>query len=99
MKIVPVMTQTPDKTRIELFTIKRSKKKAVEAIIQHLQTLGVGKGWLVSVGHGGAPEAAVAVLDQIRHTLSEVAGEILQLSPSLITHGGPGCITVQAVQM
>ena len=99
MKFVPVMTQTLDKTRIELFAIKRSSKKAVQAIIQHLQTMGVGKGWLVSVGHGGAPELAANVLQQIREVLTGIEGEILFLSPSLITHGGPGCITVQAVQM
>lgn len=98
MKIVPVMTQTGDKTRIELFTIKRSKKKAVDAIIEHLKSMGVKEGWLVTVGHGGALELAENVLLQIRSAIPDADGEILQLSPSLITHGGPGCITVQAVQ-
>lgn len=98
MKIVPVMTQTGDKTRIELFTIKRSRKKAVGAIIEHLKSMGVNEQYLVTVGHGGAPESAEAVLAQIKAEIPEADTEILELAPALVTHGGPGCITVQAVK-
>lgn len=98
IKIVPVMTQTQDKTRIELFTIKRSRKKAVASIIEHLKSMGVGEGWLITVGHGGAPEAAESVMEQIKSEIPDGEFEVLMLAPALITHGGPGCITVQAVR-
>ena len=98
IKIVPVMTQTEDKTRIELFTIKRSRKKAVAAIIEHLKTMGVNEEYLVTIGHGGAPDSAESVLEQVKEAIPEAEFEILELAPALITHGGPGCITVQAVR-
>jgi DegV family protein with EDD domain len=97
IKIVPVMTQTADKRRIETFCIKRSRKKAVEAIIEHLRAMGVGREHLITVGHGGALEKAKEVLGQIKEQFGDTAMEILPLSPALITHGGPGCITIQAI--
>ena len=54
IKIVPVMTQTEDMRRITPFAIKRSWKKAVEAIISHFQTLGVDDNFIITVGHAGA---------------------------------------------
>lgn len=97
IKIVPVLTQTEDMRRIRPFAIKRSRKKAVEAIMERLKELGVGKEHIISICHGGAAEAAKEVFDQIRTSFGETAMEILQLAPALITHGGPGCITIQAI--
>lgn len=98
IKIVPVMTQTEDKTRIEPFAIKRTKKKAVEAIVEHLEKLGAGKEHLISIGHAGVKEQAQAVMDQMKERIHHAEFEIFQLPPTLITHGGPGCITIQMVE-
>lgn len=97
VKIVPVMTQTEDRKRIKPFAIKRSKKKAVEAIIEHLQQMGVDEKYVVSICHGGAPEAAKEVLEQIKAKLSNATYEMYMLSPALITHGGPDSIVIQAI--
>ncbi len=98
IKIVPVLTQTADKKRIQPFVIKRSVRKAVEAIISHLKELKVDENYLISVGHAGTYEKAVEILGQIREQFASTSIEILQLSPALITHGGPGCITIQAIR-
>ena len=98
VKIVPVMTQTEDRKRIKPFAIKRSKKKAVEAIIEHLQQIGVDENYVVSVCHGGAPESAKEVLEQIKAKVANATYEIHMLSPALITHGGPESIVIQAIQ-
>ena len=98
IKLVPVMTQTADKKRITPFAIKRSNKKAVEAIIGHLQSMGVDENYVVSVCHGGAEDEARAVCDQIRGIFPGVEVEMYLLAPALITHGGPGCIVVQAIR-
>ena len=97
IKIVPVLTQTEDMRRIRPFAIKRSRRKAVEAIMERLKELGVGKEHIISICHGGAAEAAKEVFDQVRTRFGDTAMEILQLAPALITHGGPGCITIQAI--
>lgn len=98
LKLLPVLTQTKDRTRITPVTIKRSWKSAVEAIAQRLQSIGVGEGYLVHVCHAGTPDKARKVLEQLRGLLAKVETELLELSPALITHGGPGCIVIQAIR-
>ena len=97
IKIVPVMTQTEDMRRITPFAIKRSWKKAVEAIISHFQDLGVDDNFIITVGHAGAYEKAQEILSQIKEQFQTATLELFQLSPALITHGGPGCVTIQVI--
>ena len=98
IKIVPVLTQTEDKMRIQPFTIKRSRKKALEAILEHLESIGVDKEYIITVRHGGAQELAKEIFELIQKRFSDTMVEVFQLAPSLVTHGGPGCITIQAVR-
>lgn len=98
VKIVPVMTQTEDMKRITLFVIKRSRKKAVDAIIEHLRKLGVNEDYIISVSHAGVYENAKAVLEQIREQFVNSTMELFHLAPALVTHGGPGCIVIQAIK-
>jgi DegV family protein with EDD domain len=98
IKIVPVLTQTEDKRRIEPFAIKRTRKRAVEAIVNRLETLGAGANHLISIGHAGVKEQANAIMEQMKERLQNVEFEVFQLPPTLITHGGPGCITIQMVE-
>ena len=97
LKLLPVLTQTKDKTRITPIGIKRSWKAAVEMILQKLQALGVGADHLISVCHAGTPEKAEGILQQVRNRFAAAETELLELSPALMTHGGPGCIVIQAV--
>lgn len=98
LKLLPVLTQTEDKTRIKPVAIKRTWKAAVDTIIQRLEMVGVNQEYLISVSHAGTYQKAVSVLQQIKETFVSSETEILQLSPALITHGGPGCIVVQAIR-
>ena len=98
IKIVPVMTQTEDKKRIEPFVIKRTKKRAVEAIVNRLESLGASSKHLISIGHAGVREQAHAIMEQMKERLQNVEFEVFQLPPTLVTHGGPGCITIQMVE-
>lgn len=97
LKLLPVLTQTEDKTRITPIAVKRSWKTAVDVIISRLQTLNVGTEHLISICHAGCAQKAQTVLQQIREKFPSAELEILELSPALITHGGPGCIVVQAI--
>lgn len=98
IKIVPVLTQTEDKKQIAPFAIKRSMKKAVEAVINHLQRMGADERYLISVSHAGAKTVAENVMAQIREKISGAVFELYQLSPALVTHGGPGSIVIQAIR-
>lgn len=99
LRIVPVLTQTQDKKRITLFAIKRAKKKAVAALIEHFRALGVNEKYLITVSHGGVKEEAAAVLEQLREQFSSCTFRLFNLPPALICHGGPGCILVQTIMM
>lgn len=98
IKIVPVLTQTEDKRRITPFAIKRSRKKAVDAIMTHLKSMGVDKDYIISISHAGVYENAKEVFNQIKEQFASSTMELFHLSPALITHGGPGCIVIQAVK-
>lgn len=98
LKIVPVLTQTEDKKRITLFCIKRAHKKAVQAIIDHLKSIGVDENYLITVTHGGVPEKAKAVVAQIKEHFANTATELFALVPALVSHGGPGCIVIQTIR-
>lgn len=97
LKLLPVLTQTKDKTRITPLGIKRSWNSAVELILKQLQALEVGAEHLISVCHAGTVEKAERIRQQIKECFSATETELLELSPSLITHGGPGCIVIQAI--
>ena len=98
IKIVPVMTQTADRKRIEPFAIKRSFKKALDAIINHLKEKGIDESYIISIGHAGVVEKAEGIIMQMKEAFEHATVELLQLSPSLITHGGPGCVTIQVIK-
>lgn len=98
LKLLPVLTQTEDKTRIKPVAIKRTWKSAVDTIVQKMKAIGVNEEYLISVCHADSDQKAVSVMEQIKASFPFSEIEILQLSPGLITHGGPGCIVVQAIK-
>lgn len=98
IKIVPVLTQTEDKKRITLFSVKRSKRKAVDALINHLKEIGVNENYFVTVSHAGDKEEAQSICAKLKEHFTGAVPEIFKLPPSLITHGGPGCIVIQAIR-
>ena len=98
IKIVPVMTQTTDMKKITLLTIKRSPRKAAEAIIENMQKAGVDETYQLYICHGGALPAAEAARDQLMAAFPSCGCELLPLSPAMITHGGPGCVLFQAIK-
>ena len=97
LKLLPVLTQTRDMKRIVPIGIKRSWKAAVETIMQQMQSRNVGPDHLISICHAGVRQRAEQVFQQVNERFSGAEIEILELSPALTTHGGPGCIVIQAV--
>ena len=98
LKLLPVLTQTEDRRRITPVAIKRSWKGALETIFHRLRELQIGRDHLISVCHGGTVEKASRILEQVRAQFSAAETELLELSPALMTHGGPGCIVIQAIR-
>jgi len=98
LRLLPVLTQTKDKTRITPLTIKRTWKSAAEAIFQKLESEGVDEHYLISVCHAGTPERGEEIRMKLQERFAASETELLELSPALMTHGGPGCIVVQVIR-
>ncbi|MDO5133972.1 MAG: DegV family protein [Eubacteriales bacterium] len=97
LHLLPVLTQTRDKTRITLMTVRRTWKASVSSILSSMKEAGVDENYLISVAYADDRNLAERIRQQVRDLFPRVDNEILQLSPSLIAHGGPGCIVLQAV--
>lgn len=97
LHLLPVLTQSEDHRRITLMNVRRTWKAAAGVIINSLKEKGIDERWLISVAYADKKDVASKVLQQICETFPGVDTELLQLSPSLITHGGPGCVVVQTV--
>lgn len=97
LKLLPILTQTKDMKKICPIGIKRSWRSAVDTVLQQLEKRKIGADHLISICHAGVPERAQQVLDQVKERFGTAETEILELSPALTTHGGPGCIVIQAI--
>ena len=97
LKLLPILTQTKDRKRICPIGIKRGWKSAVNTVLQQLQTRNIGQDYLISICHAGVPQRAEQVLQQVKDRFTSAETELLELSPALIAHGGPGCIVIQTI--
>lgn len=97
LRLLPVLTQSENRQRIVPVSIKRTWKASTKVIIDALRKKGVNSDYLISICHADNPSLANQVAEWINQSFENIETEVLQLSPSLITHGGPGCIVVQAV--
>lgn len=98
MKIVPVMTQTEDKKRIGTLGIKRTKKKALNAIIEQLHKTGVDENYLITVSCDEINDEVRMIKDELKEQFGNTPVEVFTLVPSLVCHSGPSCILIQAVK-
>ena len=99
LRLLPILTQSEDRKRIIPVGVKRTWKSAVDMIIHRLSIGVSGAGHLLSVGYADTKERAVQISRQLWDRFPDAEIELLRLSPSLVTHGGPGCIVIQAVEM
>ncbi len=98
LNLKPVMTQTEDGRKIDKYAIKRNLKKAIKAIIEHMQEKGIGDKYIVYVSHADALEDAKKVVEQMKEAFSNIEIHLLELGAAFVTQGGPQCIAVQYIQ-
>ena len=97
LKIVPIMTQTPDGKVLEKLDIKRTFKGAIEAIIQSLRKMEISNKYKLFVSHAdnlADAKFAVSILEKV---FADIEIELLDLSPAFITQGGPQCVAIQTI--
>ncbi|RMF46275.1 MAG: DegV family protein [Anaerolineae bacterium] len=77
----------------------RSMRKAVNSIVQHLQSLYADVPLWVSVMHGQISAQAEALAQRVEERLNVARLEVLRISPVLGVHTGPGIVGVAALPM
>lgn len=97
VRFSPLMTPTPDGTRLTLAGVKRSFLHAAETAARTFQEMGVNADWRLYITHADAPKLAGQARRLFHALFPKTPIEILPLSPVFITHGGPGCVALQAI--
>ena len=98
LKIVPVMTMTEDRKRLEKFAVGRTFNMAVGKVLAELEKdLSLGE-YKVFVSHGGTLAQGEAVVAKIKEKFKNVDVEMFELTPAFITQGGPKCIAIQWIE-
>lgn len=98
-KVIPVLTQSENKRKIEVFTINRTIKKAINSIIDKLKSNNIDENYVISICHANCYEKATQAYELLKKEFKNTAIEIFELSPALCGHGGPGSITIQAIKL
>lgn len=98
LKLKPVMTLTEDCKKLDKFTIKRTMKSAVGAVIDHLKTRNLDQRHIFYVVHANAIEDAKKVVEYIKEAFGDVEVQMYPLSPVFVTQGGPRCIAIQYIE-
>lgn len=98
IRLAPVLTLSKDGRQLVMHTVSRSFRLAVKHIARELKEWGVEKGWRIYVVHAAAPGLAEAARNQLKELFDQVTIELLPLTPVFTTHGGPGCVAIQAIQ-
>ncbi|MBE5954901.1 MAG: DegV family protein [Lachnospiraceae bacterium] len=98
LKIKPVMTQTPDSKKLDKFTIKRTLKAAVQAVIKQMKEKGVDSRYIVHVSHAEAFSDAKKVMGWLAEEFPDVEIQMLDLGAAFVTQGGPQCVAIQYIE-
>ena len=98
LKLKPVMTLTEDCKKLDKFTIKRTMKSAVKAVIDHLKEKKLDKRHILYVSHADALEDAKNVVAQLKETFKDLEIHILELGAVFVAQGGPQSIAIQYIE-
>ncbi|WP_288221957.1 DegV family protein [uncultured Clostridium sp.] len=97
IKLVPVMALSDDSKSLTKFTAKRTFKKAIKKITEHLIENNIDSKYKIYVSHALNLELATEAKNIILEEM-DVEVEIKELGPAFITQGGPGCVAIQSIK-
>ncbi len=97
-KLKPVMIQTKDGQKLDKFTVKRTMKASVAAVIEHLKKAKLDDRHILYVSHTRALNDANKILEQLKEVFPAVEYRLLDLGAAFVTQGGPQCIAIQYIE-
>lgn len=98
LKIKPVVTQTEDGRRLDKFHMGRTFMGSVEKILGDLKAHNVGVEHKIFISHAGVQDKCDQVVEKVTKEFPGVEIEIIDLTPAMITQGGPGCVAIQFIR-
>lgn len=97
MRIKPIVTQTEGSLTLDKFGFGRNWKSAIKNIINKMIDNGVNEKHKIYISHAENKDIALMAEKQIQERISNCEVEVLELSPVMITQGGPGCVAIQYI--
>lgn len=100
LKLIPVIRDNDDATRLEKYAIVRTYKKAIKIMMDHFEEKGVDSTYTFCLAHAFNEELAFKAKEMICSRFGQdVKVIILPMAPSFIVQGGPGCLAFQAIKI
>jgi len=99
IKLKPIVTQTEGSERLEKLGFGRTWTQAIDRIIDKMAQNGVNHQHKIYISHALNIEAATIAFNRIKEKIANIEIEILDLTPAMITQGGPGCMAIQYILM
>lgn len=97
LKLKPILSQSPNKQKIDKFSIARTWNGALSTIVKDLIRNKVDSTYRIYVLHGDNQQAVDRAKQIIEREIPNADIISFMLSPAMITHGGPGCLVIQYV--
>lgn len=97
LKLKPIVFHRPGMLKLEKFGVGRTWTQATDAIIDRMLEAKVDLRHKIYVCHALNLEIAEKMMARIRERMGEIETELLELTPVMITQGGPGCIAIQYI--
>ncbi len=96
LKIKPVLHLDPDtKGKVDVLEKVRTMSRAQERVIDRMKSIGVGKGYDITVAHVDSLEAARVYADKIAKAFPDCTVRIIDLVSAVAAHTGLNCLAVQ----
>ena len=99
LKVIPVMTVSKDRLRIEKMSTTRTIAAATRAVEKSLRSWGLRESYYISVSHADNYKRARKIADLLKEAFPKNRMGIFNLGPAFITQGGPGCVAIQCVDL
>lgn len=98
LKIKPIVTQVEGSEKLEKLGTGRNWKTALDKIIDKMKENGVDDTFKIFVSHAENHKVMELAKSMISTVFPNIEVEVEDLSPVMITQGGPGCIAIQYIK-
>ena len=97
LRLVPLMTQTPDDRQLEKAGLCRSFAKAVEKCIETFHKNGCGEKHMFMISHAMNETEADQAKEMLEKEFPGSTVKVVLLTPAFTTQGGPRCVAIQSM--